>query len=85
MTTKRRLVMADVAKASAVSLQTVSRVLKGASYSWPRVIRGPGREPEVRKIRDFTIAPKLWWELLSEPLTDAAVGVFDANARELMS
>ena len=36
-------------------------------------------------VQDFTIAPKLWWELLSEPLTDAAVGVFDANSRELMS
>jgi hypothetical protein len=36
-------------------------------------------------VQDFTIAPKLWWELLSEPLTDAAVGVFDANARELLS
>ena len=31
MTTKRRVVMADVAKASAVSLQTVSRVLNGSA------------------------------------------------------
>ena len=36
-------------------------------------------------VQDFTIAPKLWWELLSEPLTDAAVGVFEADNRELMS
>ena len=36
-------------------------------------------------VQDFTIAPKLWCQLLSEPLTDAAVGVFDADARELMS
>jgi DNA-binding LacI/PurR family transcriptional regulator len=31
MTTKRRVVMADVAKASAVSMQTVSRVLNGSA------------------------------------------------------
>lgn len=36
-------------------------------------------------VQDFTIAPKLWRELLSDPLTDAAVGVFDADARVLVS
>ena len=36
-------------------------------------------------IRDFTIAPALWHELLAEPLTDAAVSVFDADTRTLLS
>ena len=35
-------------------------------------------------VADFTISPQLWREILSEPLTDAAVGVFDATARELV-
>jgi hypothetical protein len=36
-------------------------------------------------VQDFTIAPKVWGELLSEPLSDAPVGVFNVDARELMS
>jgi len=50
-------------------------------------IRTPDQLAELATcgVQDFTIAPKLWQELLSDPLTDAAVGVFEADARELMS
>lgn len=30
-------------------------------------------------VQDFTIAPPLWADILAEPLTDAAVAVFDAD------
>lgn len=35
-------------------------------------------------VRDVTIAPALWETMVSEPLTDAAVDVFDADIRTLL-
>ena len=62
-----------------------------ASQSNARILVASIRSPHelaqlaLVGIRDFTIAPALWHELLVEPLTDAAVRVFDADTRKLMS
>lgn len=61
------------------------------THSTARILVASVRTPEqlarlaMCGVQDFTIAPKLWGELLSEPLTDAAVRVFDADVTELMS
>jgi hypothetical protein len=59
-------------------------------HSAARLLVASIRTPDLPRVamwgvQDFTIAPKLWWELLSETFTDAAVGVFEADARERMS
>lgn len=73
--------------AEIAQMQTVIDKARAAARILVASIRTPDQLARLAMcgVQDFTIAPKLWWELLSEPLTDAAVGVFDANARELMS
>jgi len=68
-------------------MQTVIERTLSETHILVASIRTPDKLADLAMcgVRDFTIAPKLWWEMLSEPLTDAAVGVFDADVRKLMS
>lgn len=55
---------------------TTSRLLV-ASVRTPRELT----ELAMCGVQDFTISPALWHEMLSEPLTDAAVSVFEHDGR----
>jgi TalC/MipB family fructose-6-phosphate aldolase len=73
--------------AEIAQMQTVIDKAHSAARLLVASIRTPDQLARLAMcgVQDFTIAPKLWWELLSEPLTDAAVGVFEADATVLMS
>lgn len=72
--------------AEIAQMQTVIDKAHAATRILVASIRTPDQLARLAMygVQDFTITPKLWWEILSEPLTDAAVDVFDAAAREVM-
>lgn len=67
-------------------MQTIIERTGAATRILVASIRTPGDLATLAAagVRDFTIAPRLWWEMLAEPLTDAAVAVFDEDARSLV-
>jgi TalC/MipB family fructose-6-phosphate aldolase len=67
-------------------MQTIIERTGAATRILVASIRTPGDLATLAAagVGDFTIAPRLWGEMLAEPLTDAAVAVFDADVRSLL-